>query len=378
MAGLLENWGFLPEGGGLLGNFANNMNNNLNNSMNNPLFMMGLGLASDRDPGRGISNAMNAMLLQRAFSTQRDDKKKAEDRDLRDYNLRTAEAKRQADQFSQTHALAQQQANKPQVVGSEQSGYWVVNPNDLRAQGSGAPQQAVPGVAQAGQAPTPAPGAPSLARPLIPPTPRAFPAADKKAIFEAEDSSAQLKGTLDTLNRARDLNRQTFTGYTAGARGWAGTALPDYLVPDVVADPKTAASTREFNQIMSQEAIKSMSETLKGATTDREMARFTEILADPTTPPEIRERTIERMIGLAQRQQELNARRMTDLRKGEYFRPETQGQAPAQTQPSDLPRAGGQLDTQGGLPKLSSESQFKALPSGTRFIAPDGTVRVKP
>lgn len=46
------------------------------------------------------------------------------------------------------------------------------------------------------------------------------------------------------------------------------------------------------------------------------------------------------------------------------------GQAPS-PQPQGAPPSG-------GLPQPRSEAEFAALPSGTRFIAPDGSVRVKP
>ncbi|MFZ5713036.1 MAG: hypothetical protein ACOY3N_09370 [Bradyrhizobium sp.] len=154
-------------------------------------------------------------------------------------------------------------------------------------------------------------------------------AADKKAIMSAEDDNAVLTGTLDTLRRAKELNSKTFTGYTAGARGWVGTALPT----GGLIDPEAAKATREFNQLMSGEAIKSMSETLKGATTDREMGRFLEMLADPSTPPDIRERTIDRMLQLAERQQKINDSRINDLRGGTYYKPAAAGAEQPRLQP---------------------------------------------
>lgn len=151
-------------------------------------------------------------------------------------------------------------------------------------------------------------------------------AADKKAIMSAEDDNAVLAGTIDTLNRAKELNTKTFTGVTAGARGWVGTSVPG---AGIVLDEEASKATREFGQLMSGEAIKSMAETLKGATTDREMARFLEMLADPSTPPEIRERTINRMLQLAERQRKINDSRINDLRGGTYFKPGQGTSAPA-------------------------------------------------
>lgn len=149
---------------------------------------------------------------------------------------------------------------------------------------------------------------------------------DKKAIMEAEDDNAVLKGTLDTLKRAQELNKKTFTGATSGYRGWIGTAVPG---ANLLLDKEAAEATREFGQLMSGEAIKSMSQTLKGATTDREMGRFLEMLADPSTPPEIRGRTIDRMLQLAERQQKINDARINDLRGGSYYKPQNRPDADA-------------------------------------------------
>jgi hypothetical protein len=142
-------------------------------------------------------------------------------------------------------------------------------------------------------------------------------ATDKKAIFEAEDENIIVNNTISTLKQAKELNPNTFTGYTAGARGKIGTSLPG---ASYVIDEKAAKATREFGQIMSMEAIKNMAETLKGATTDRELERFVEILADPSTPPDIRGRTIDRMLTLAERKKQLNDERISNLSGGTYFK----------------------------------------------------------
>src|SRR5215211_7316930 len=102
---------------------------------------------------------------------------------------------------------------------------------------------------------------------------------DKKAIFEAEDALPPLDNTLSTLKRAKELNSQTFTGYGAGT----------------------------------------MSQTLKGATTDFELRNFVERLADPTTPPEIRASIIDRMTTLTERQKEVASERIKGLKAGTYY-----------------------------------------------------------
>jgi hypothetical protein len=62
------------------------------------------------------------------------------------------------------------------------------------------------------------------------------------------------------------------------------------------------------------------------------MGMFVEILGNPSTPPDIRARTIDRMLTLAQRQRDLAISRAKDLRGGDYFKPEEKrGQPSGQT-----------------------------------------------
>ncbi len=143
---------------------------------------------------------------------------------------------------------------------------------------------------------------------------------DKKAVFDAEDANAQLTSTRDTLNRAIELAPKAFSGYTAGVRGSVGTNLPG-VARMVGIDPEAAKATTELDQLMSGEAIKNMSATLKGATTDREMANFQSIIANPNAPPDLKIRTINRMLSLTDRQAQINDLRIKDLRGGSYFKP---------------------------------------------------------
>jgi hypothetical protein len=147
-------------------------------------------------------------------------------------------------------------------------------------------------------------------------------ATDKKAMWAAEDELPLLDNTLSALEQARDLNRKTFTGTGAGILGTIGTNVPG---AGLLIDSDKAKATSEFNKLMSMEAIQSMAQTLKGATTDSELARFVDILADPSTDPDIRERTIDRMINLARRVKEVKSTRINELRGGGSYKPPAGG-----------------------------------------------------
>lgn len=173
-------------------------------------------------------------------------------------------------------------------------------------------------------------------------------ASAQKAIFEAEDENAKLDDTIKAFERVRDLNGKIYTGFGAGGRAWLGTQFKDGLVPDAIADPETAQATEEWLSLMKPEAIKNMSATLKGATTDREMATFMKQIADPTTTPKTREALINRLFSLATRQREINQTRMDQLRGGGYFKP-----------------GGGQSNVTGSIPDGAARD-LKANPTRER------------
>lgn len=184
---------------------------------------------------------------------------------------------------------------------------------------------------------------------LFPRTDRPISATDKKAVFEAEDEKPAVQGTLETLDRALDLNKSAFSWYGAGALGSIGSKMPGagYFI-----DQDRAKATLEWQKMMSPEALQNMANTLKGATTDFELRKFTEMLADPETPPEIRERVIGRLKTLAQRKMDIIDRRVKDLRSGTYFNPEG-GQPTAA--PSPTPAAPRSAPPEGAIKALRAD-----------------------
>jgi len=202
------------------------------------------------------------------------------------------------------------------------------------------------------------PATPEGRKVLFPKTDTPISAGDKKVINAAEDELPAIEGTIDALKTAKDLNAKTFTGYSAGLRGQRGTSnIPG---ANLLVDRNSAMATKEWQTVMGAEAVKAMSDQLKGATTDFELRKFEGMLADPSTPPEIRGRVIDRMLTLADKQRAIKARRIEELRSGSYYKPQ-----------------GGSTTTPTARGPTSKE-EYDALPSGTPFTAPDGSQRVKP
>lgn len=188
-------------------------------------------------------------------------------------------------------------------------------------------------------------------------------ASDQKALFSAEDDLPMIDNTISTLARARELNRQTFTGWTAGYRGTIGSSIP--LLGGVMGGENAAKATREYGQIMSMEAIKAMSDSLKGATTNFELGEFQRILSDPSTPPDIRERTIDRMEKLAARQQQIARGRINDLRGKAGMDPLSWD---AQGRPSAGAMSGARPNGQPTSPSPRQSQSVSAPPAAIEFL----------
>lgn len=146
---------------------------------------------------------------------------------------------------------------------------------------------------------------------------RQMAAADKRALYTAEDEMPQIQGTIEALTRAKELNDSTFSGAGASTRAYLGSKLPDMMVPDFIADPETAQTTNEWEMLMSPAALEQMANTLKGATTDFELRKFIALLADPATPAETRKGIVDRMLRLAERQKQVKEDRINELRGSE-------------------------------------------------------------
>lgn len=147
---------------------------------------------------------------------------------------------------------------------------------------------------------------------------------ERKAKRESENKALNLDATIKRLDEATGLVDRAFSGTGAGVRGALGTNLPDALVPDIIAEPGGARATTELGKILSLEAVQAMAQNLTGATTNFELQKFVDILADPAAPPDQKRRTIQRMRDLAANQLALEQERVQELD------PQQQGQQPAE------------------------------------------------
>lgn len=165
------------------------------------------------------------------------------------------------------------------------------------------------------------PASPEGRKALFPKTDTPISATDKKIIVDAENDIPRLDATIANVKRAMELNPKVFTGFGASLRGQIGASLPAGITSTHIAPREGAEATAEWDQVMGQEAIKNMSETLKGASTDFEMKKFLGIAADTSKPANVRQNAMQRFLSLAEAERSLRVNRAKELRGGTFFKP---------------------------------------------------------
>lgn len=148
----------------------------------------------------------------------------------------------------------------------------------------------------------------------------------RKAIYEAQDELPNLQGAIDNLREAGELLPKIYTGIGADTRSNWNQAAPSWL-PNMFSDPEKSAATQRYNQLMNAEAINSMSQTLKGATTDNEMKAFVKIMNDPSTSVDTKRQALKALTARAHSHYQNKLDRINEL-GGRVPNMSSQGVAP--------------------------------------------------
>ncbi|WP_061976298.1 hypothetical protein [Aureimonas sp. AU20] len=154
-------------------------------------------------------------------------------------------------------------------------------------------------------------------------------AGDRLAIREADDIARDGDGVIGLLDEALKLSPDAYEGATAGARTWMGNNLPDWAVPDGVADAKTAQATKTYDNIITTQALGSLKAIFGGAPTEGERAILLDVQGMSSQPKAVREEIIKRAKAAVQRRVEFNRDRASELRGGTYYKPRVDGAPPA-------------------------------------------------
>lgn len=180
-------------------------------------------------------------------------------------------------------------------------------------------------------------------------------ATDKKAILEADEMVQSNQAAIDSLNRAKSLSKDAFAGPMAGKIGYATSFLGE--TSDL---GKSGSATLQLENEITTNALSQLKAIFGGAPTEGERKILLDIQGSASKPDNVRQEIFSRAIQLAEKRLAFNRKRADELRGGQFYKPQGSARAPvAQTQ---------------GI----TEAEYANLPSGARFIAPDGTERVKP
>jgi hypothetical protein len=180
-------------------------------------------------------------------------------------------------------------------------------------------------------------------------------ATDKKAILEADEMVLSNRAAIDSLSRAKALSKEAFAGPLAGKIGYATSFLGESS--DL---GKSGSKTLQLENEITSNALSQLKAIFGGAPTEGERKILLDIQGSTSKPDNVRQEIYNRAITLAEKRMDFNRKRADELRGGQFYKPQGTARAPlAQTQ---------------GI----TEAEYAKLPSGSKFIAPDGTERVKP
>jgi len=156
---------------------------------------------------------------------------------------------------------------------------------------------------------------------------------DKKIMDDAVTQNTLLQNTLTNLEEASKLGPDTWSGPWANERA----RLTSWWYGKDGAQNTTADEHLRYQQIMEGEAIKQMSETLKGATTDREMLKFIDIVADPSIPwtDNGKIAALKQVKRFAESVMDMNREKITGIRDGSYWTGEEPSGQPQGGYPTD-------------------------------------------
>jgi hypothetical protein len=186
-------------------------------------------------------------------------------------------------------------------------------------------------------------------------------ATDKKAILEADEMVLSNEAGIKALQEAKKLSPTAHTGYGADLRATLGNNLPDWMIPDRVASPQSAADTTNFSNLVLGQALSSLKATFGAAPTEGERKILIELQASADKPDKVRQDILSRAEQLAQKRLEFNRKRAEELRGGTFYKPQGGG-----------PQQGARPASQG-----ISQQEWQALAPGTPYTAPDGSQRIK-
>lgn len=189
---------------------------------------------------------------------------------------------------------------------------------------------------------------------------------DKQAILEADEAIQGSKSTIGQLRHALELSKKAYSGPTAAKRGYFMSLFGD----------EAGIATQELDNQVTAQALENLKATFGGAPTEGERKILLDIQGASSQAPEVRDEIYKRAIAAAERRQKFNEDRANQLRGGTYYKSAPAAGAPAAPAVAAQPALPPSLNQ--APPKVATKEDYDRLPSGTPYMAPDGSLRTKP
>lgn len=132
----------------------------------------------------------------------------------------------------------------------------------------------------------------------------------RTAIFKAQDELPNVTGAIEAFDEMKSLVPKAYHGFGSSLRSRINEGLPG---PDILTDNASAKATNRLGVLLSEQAITTMANTLKGATTNEEMMAFRDMLANPNISAENKLKVIDTMRQKAARHYQTMTDRIREL-----------------------------------------------------------------
>jgi hypothetical protein len=193
------------------------------------------------------------------------------------------------------------------------------------------------------------------------PKPPALTATAMREIFEADEGAQASGNVMTALDTALELNDKAYSGIGAETRGYLTSLY----------GAEGGQSTEQLQNVVTQQVLENLKATFGGMPTEGERQILLQVQGSVNKSPEVRKRIYEAAKAAAQRRLEFNSQKASGIRSGEYFQPGYSPQGAPQPQQPQAPQ-----QTEGPV-QVTTQQEYQALPPGTQYIAPDGSLRTK-
>lgn len=165
-------------------------------------------------------------------------------------------------------------------------------------------------------------------------------ATDKKAILEADEGVLAAETAITFLRQAKKLSPTANQGFGASARAKVANNLPDWMVPDAISSPESAAATSDYDNLVLGQALSQLKSIFGAAPTEGERKILLDLQASSSLPDKVRQGILDRAVILAEKRLAFNRQRAQELRGGSFYR----GKGPEASSPTKSTAPAGSPD----------------------------------